>query len=683
MASDHLLSARVLLSDGTLREFRRDDLDRNDPFTSAVLAVADPIRDSKRWPKIWRNASGLDVRGIYKRNSLLPLLCGSEGSLGIILEAEISLVPRAKRSQLAIFYYPDLVTAMRAVPALLETQPSAIELMDHHLLALAQESKRYKMRVITGMPPALLIVEWEDGDHSAEARNLGAEMILDDPADQADVWNTRKEGLGILMSTRTDRRPLPFIEDCAVPVASLPEYVTRLSAILKRHGTEGAYYAHASAGCLHIRPLLDLRREDDRMRMDAIMDETVDLIAELGGTLTGEHGDGRSKTPYLARVFGRELVEAFDRIRAVFDPTGTFKPSGETRLRPMGFGEVDRCNGEGACRKNTGVMCPSFQATGDEALSTRGRANLLRAYFAGEDVAEALDATLSKCLACKACSAECPSQVDMARLKAEYIAKRGPTWRDRFYGNYDLLSRVGRKAGIPFEGLVKRLIGIHPNITMPRPARKGIPEIHVDKPDAILFIDTHIEYYEPQIGLAAMKLFDRMKLRVQPLRPGCCGRPAYSRGLLDEVKPLNFPGTCPVIVVEPSCLSMFENDTRFVSIESFLLDHADRLPRCPSEDITFHAHCHQKAMGKSGESKALLGLIGTVTEIDAGCCGMAGSFGYEHYSLSLAIAEDRFLPALRKAHGSILSASGRSCREMAARHGMRAKHPVEVLADAL
>lgn len=691
MAEDCLLSARVMLSDGSIRTFRHGDLS-TDPLTSKVLSISEPFRNSTRWPRTWRNASGLNLRGIYNRNSLLPLFCGSEGSLGIILEAEIVLVPRATKSRLAIYFYDDLVSAMRAVPALLETGPSAIELMDENVLRLAKESKRYRMRVITETPPAVLIVEHED-----ELPTLsGARMILDDPADQADVWNTRKEGLGILMSTRAARRPLPFIEDCAVPVPALPEYVTRLSGILRKHGTEGAYYAHASAGCLHIRPLLDLSSKPDRERMDAIMEETVDLVAELGGTLTGEHGDGRSKTPYHERIFGKELVEAFEKVRDAFDPHRIFRAAGETTLRadrpvrkrPDLVPEIDRCNGEGACRKMSGVMCPSYQATGDESLSTRGRANLLRAWTEGHPVEEALDASLSKCLACKACSFECPSQVDMARLKSEYIAERGPGITDRFFANYESLSKLGRRFGMPLEKLVKRIAGIHPRAPLPRPTPKGfMREFHVPNPDALLFIDTHIEYYEPQIGEAAMKVFERMKLKVLPVRPGCCGRPAYSRGIIDR-KPLDFPGTCPIIVVEPSCLSMFTEDRkdssgRFVSLEEFVIAHADRLGPLSSGAITFHSHCHQKAMGRSAESRAMLALAGNVTEIDSGCCGMAGSFGYEHYDLSLAIAEDRFLPSLRKAKGTMIAASGRSCREMAGRHGIAARHPIEILADSL
>jgi FAD/FMN-containing dehydrogenase/Fe-S oxidoreductase len=732
MASDHLLSARVMLSDGSVRTFARGDLDREDSLARDVMAAIEPVLDSPRWPRTWRNASGLDLRGVRRHNSLLPLLCGSEGSLGILLEAAVKLVPKPERSQLALFYYDDLVTAMKHVPALLATKPSAVELMDRTLLELARKSPKFELKVIQDSPTAVLVVEYENRDASAEARALGARMVLDDPASQREVWNTRKEGLGILCSRRGKRRPIPFIEDCAVPVDLLPEYVTRLDAIIRGNGTEGAYYAHASAGCLHIRPLLDLHDPEDRARMTRITEETVDLVAELGGTLTGEHGDGRSKSPYLERVFGPELVAAFDAVRRAFDPTGILRPAGETSMRiddekrprrdvstlmtwPEPFDrEVERCNGEAACRKVDGVMCPSFQATGDESLSTRGRANLMRAWLEGEAVEEALDETLRKCLACKACSSECPSQVDMSALKAEYRNTRPPTMSDYFFGHFAELAEIGRRMGAAATGrwaaaFAKRLAGIHENCDLPAPVAESFltrcgPVPAAADADAILFVDTHIEYFEPEIGLAAMKLLEALGIKVAPVRTECCQRPAFSRGLLRKARraleTFAIPGDQPVIVIEPSCLSMLQADApklvpalaplarRVISIEAFLLQHATRLaailPRERSAAL-LHTHCHQKATGESGSVARLLEIAFDVKPVHAGCCGMAGSFGYERatYPLSVAIAEDRYLPALRAAGDRRIAVPGRSCREMAARAGIQARHPVELLASLI
>lgn len=788
MASDHLLAARLLLADGSMRTFCRGDLsfagdlsggarDRGDAqeggsleavaplavalrgtgprgadphdtdsLTREVLGAIRPVLDSTRWPQTWRNASGLDLRGVWKRQSLLPLFCGSEGRLGILLDAEVGLVPLPAYTRLAVFTYDDLVTAMRAVPSLLALKPSAIELMDRQLLALARQSAHFRLRLITGEPAAILMVEFEgetaaDVDACAEeARGIGARMILSDAADQREIWATRREGLGLLMSRRARRRPLPFIEDCAVPVEKLPEYVERLGAILARHGTEGAYYAHASAGCLHIRPLIDLRDSQDRARMDAIMGETAALVAEFGGTLSGEHGDGFSKTPHLETIFGREIVAAFEAVRRAFDPHGLFRVPAKAALRvdrphrrapsmlarPDGFaGAVERCNGEATCRKRDGVMCPSFQATRDEALSTRGRANLLSAWMYGAPVEKTLDASLKQCLGCKACDAECPSNVDMSGLKAEYLYARrsvrgafdvGAMAADRFFASYADLASLGRRVGIPFPGLVKRLFGIHPNASMAAPVRDGFlvrwrrearawgmdPDAKPENADAILFVDTHMEYFEPEIGMAALKLCASLGLKVVPLRPGCCQRPAFSRGMLDKARrgleTLHVPGVNPVLVVEPSCLSMLRDDAprlaptlsglarRVIGIEEFLSPYASKLRlRRDESPIVLHSHCHQKAMHQEDAARRLLEAVGVVTTLDSGCCGMAGSFGYDAatYDLSLAIAEERFLPGLRKAKGVSIVLTGRSCREMAARHGIATRHPLELLADRL
>lgn len=728
MAADRFLGARVLLPDGSIRTFRRGDLDRKDDLTGRVLEITDPVKDSPRWPKTWRNASGLDIRGMYKHQTLLPLFCGSEGSLGIILEAEVELVPRPKRTQLALFHYDTLVAAMEHVPELLKLAPSAVELMDRTLMNLAAGSERFRLNVIREIPEALLVVEFEDADGTANAMRLGAKMIVDDPGAQAEVWKTRKEGLGILMSTRSARRPLPFIEDCAVPVPALPAYVTRLDEIIRRHGTEGAYYAHASAGCLHIRPLLDLHDAADRDRMNAIMDETVTLVAELGGTLSGEHGDGRSKRPYIGRIFGEELAAAFEAIQRVFDPAGIFRPDDATELRAQvpvarrideiagwkgGFAlELERCNGEAACRKLEGVMCPSFQATGDELLSTRGRANLLRAWMAGESLENEIEETLKKCLGCKACASECPSQVDMSAFKAQFRHARGATMQDKFFGNFETLSRLGRVTGVPLQGIVKAAVGIHSACRLPSPARRGFMDRIRDRchrdpdtADAILFVDTHMEYYEPGIGLAAMKIFDALGLKVTPLHLGCCGRPAFSRGLVDKARrdlgSLQIPGSCPVLVAEPSCLSMLRDDgpllssafrplsTRVRSIEEFLLEHESALAGLLKDGrpVAYHSHCHQKAMHLESAGLRLMKLAGPVTAIDSGCCGMAGSFGYEseNYDLSMKIASDRFLPALSRARQvrADVALPGRSCREQAERCGHKGTHPLILLAERL
>ena len=729
MAETALRRARLLLSDGTIREFREDDLDDRDPLTARALALADRVQDSPRWPRTWRNASGYNLRAIRRRNSLLPLLAGSEGTLGVLLEIEVELVERPRQSLMALFFYDEMLDSLRAVPALLASRPAAIELMDRRLLELAQRSAHFRMPLLEGADADVLVVEYLDDPAAADkARSLGARHVITDPAAQAGIWQTRKEGLGILMASRAARKPVPFIEDCAVAVEALPEYVERLDRIIRANGTESAYYAHASAGCLHIRPLLDLHDAADVERMKTITAEAVALLVELGGTLTGEHGDGRAKRPYWESFYGAELNAAFRELQAAFDPAGILAASDEGELRtalpvrrrfrpalewPSDFTlEVERCNGEGACRKQDGVMCPSFQATGDEALLTRGRANLLRAWLAGENVTSELDETLKRCLACKACSAECPSQVDMSAFKADFLAHRPPGVADLFFARFALLSALGRVFGVPFQGIVKKAIGIHPRCVLPVAVRAGFAARHrgrvaIEEADVILFVDTHVEYYEPEIGLAFMKLCETLGIKAHAGRFGCCSRPAYSRGRLKkaraDLRRIRIPGSCPVVVIEPSCCSMLKEDApgllpemrplaaRVTAPERFLLRYEEQLARLtrgrPRPRVFYHGHCHEKAAERHLDTARLLRLVCDVTEIDAGCCGMAGAFGYEeeNYLLAEAIAEERFLPALRRgrAEGARLAASGRSCREMATRHGLTTEHPLQVLASAL
>ena len=726
MAEDHLLSARVLLPDGSVRTFKRNDLDTSDELTKKVLQLADKVKGSPCWPRTWRTSSGLNIQGIYKRNSLLSLFAGAEGELGIILEIEASLVDKPHKTQLALFCYDSLIDAMKSVPELLATNPSAVELMDETLLLLASEGQHFKLKLIDSIPPALLVVEYEDRDMSDTAKKLGAKLIIDDPLKQQEVWNTRKEGLGILLSKRGRRRPVSFIEDYSVPVDVLPQYVARLDKLLKSYGTRGAYYGHASAGCLHIRPLLDISDIDDRKIMMGILDDTVELIKEFGGSLAGEHGDGKSKKPYLERIFGTDITQAFSLIQKSFDPYGIFKNNSKTYYRADYkqkrlwvsvldwqdgyFEDVSRCNGEATCKKSTLIMCPSYQVTGDETLSTRGRANLLNAYLAGEDVEKELDKTLSKCLACKGCSYECPSKIDMSLMKAEYCAHRPKHLRDYFYGHFNELSRLGRIVGgkVLFPSLVKRIFGIHQECSLPYVNTAGFlgkikPRCSISECDAILFVDTHIEYYEPEIGFAAMKLFDSIGVKVYPLRKGCCGRPAFSRGLLDKTRKdlmkLRFPGKQPIIVIEPSCYSMLKNDAprllpeikklseRVISVESFLLRYKKKLEtgfkNTEKQKVYYHAHCHQAASRTSNDVKDILSIVCEVIESDAGCCGMAGSFGYEkeNHKLSLQIANDRFIPFLKKSGEGRIALPGRSCREMALYHGIKGCHPLEILAD--
>lgn len=768
MAADHVRSLRVLLADGSEHVLGAGVDGRFHALRRMVRAKGDLIR--ARYPRTWRRVTGYNLPPLLEGDSLAPLFCGAEGTLGVILEAEVGLVERPEATALAVCRFGSLVEAMEAVGPILETNPSAVELLDGHLLGLTRGVPEYAARLPAlglasagPVPPAVLIVEYFVAGEAEGAAALGR---LEDrlrraghrggierrprPADQAAVWAVRKEGLGLLMSRRGDSKPLPFIEDCAVPVERLPEYVRGLEAIFKGLGVEAAFYAHASAGCLHVRPLVNPKTRDGRARMGAISDAVADLVLAVGGAMAGEHGDGLAKGKYMEKAFGKEIVDLFRSIKHLLDPKGLMNPGKiheaveflkdlryeertievETFLdwsRDGGLGRaVEMCNGEATCRKRDGLMCPSYQATQEEEHATRGRANLLLAALRGDlgpgdwarpEVGEALDL----CLACKGCLRECPAQVDMAKMKAEYLHRvrvtRGLPLADRLWGRVDLLlGWAARAPGLAHagRGVAGRILGLARGRSLPAvsPVRfTARPEARADgQPDVLLFADTFVEHIDPAPGLAALRLLRSAGFRPAVVRPGCCGRPAFSKGLLPEarararrvVEALG-DGGAPVVVLEPSCLSMFVQDyldllpgdgraaalaRRAVSLEAVVLRERGRFRFAPSKArLVVHPHCHQRAMGLGDATLEALRAAGArAAPTDAGCCGMAGSFGYEarHAAVSRAIFDDRLGPAVRASPDAVIVAPGVSCREQVRfMTGRPARHPAEVLADML
>jgi Fe-S oxidoreductase len=600
---------------------------------------------------------------------------------------------------------------------------------------------------------------------------IGGETVrVLEPARIAQVWGVRKAGLGLLMSMKGDYKPIPFIEDAAVPVEHLAAYIGNLDALAASHDTRVAYYAHASTGLLHVRPLINLKESEGVARLAAIAQGAFELVCRYGGTMSGEHGDGLARSCFNEQLFGPALYQAFCEVKATFDPQGIMNPGKIVdgppitenlrygpAYRPIelnttydfsadyGFaGAVEMCNGAGVCRRlSGGTMCPSYHATRDEEHSTRGRANLLRAALSGALPAEALTGSrmyqaLDLCLECKACKAECPSAVDMARLKAEwlshYYGEHGTPLRARLFGHIHALSRLGSSTA-PFSNwvlgarptrwLLEKAFGIHRRRRLPPFARTPFHRwfrrrrrvAGDSRPRVVLFHDTFMTYNEPQIGMAATELLEAAGYEVVVLeKRRCCGRPMISKGLLGQaqanaaynvalLEPYAREGV-PIVGCEPSCLLTIRDDypqlapgeaTQAVAAHTFTFEEflaaegraANLNFHGEQRRMLVHGHCHQKALVGTAPGKAALSLPPNyqVEEIPSGCCGMAGSFGYEHehYNLSLQIGELALLPAVRAAAPDVeIVAAGMSCRQQIAHATSRtARHPAQVLRDAL
>lgn len=826
MTADHVLAADVILADGSMAHFAPRPYDAPPPSGDTLAAHihrrvagivaqnADAIRAC--YPRTWRVASG------YRLNYLLPsggytatrpprwaadaaypavqgfnlaqLLAGSEGTLAIMTEVKVRLSPRPRQTALGILQFDSIHAAADAAPAILETQPSAVELVDRMMLRLTRSIPAYDrmLTFIEGDPAAALIVEYY-GDSEIELRasldRLERQMRLggqtDRPmalrramsaAEQANVWGVRKVGLGLLMSIQGDAKPIPFIEDVAVPVGRLGEYVREVERLFAAYGVQSAYYAHASAGCLHIRPLINTKSGDQVATMRAIAEEVLGIVVQMGGAMSSEHGDGLARSCWNERLYGPQVYQAFREVKQAFDPHGILNPgkivdapdmtehlrygpgyqtiSLQTHLdfsRQGGFARaVEQCNGAGVCRKSAasdGVMCPSFQATREEEHSTRGRANALRAALSGVLPPAALTEermfqVLDLCLECKACKAECPSGVDMAKIKYEFLAhyqaRHGMTLRSRLLANLDRVARLAQpfaplvNAALrarPVRELNERLLGIARERTLPAYASRtfhqmyrqqsAAPAQREDAASVVLFVDTFTNYYYPEIGLAALKVLGAAGYDVAVVEgQGCCGRPMISKGRLEQAREYTrrnvealapYAGRgIPIVGLEPACLltlrdealDLLPGDPRAqtvaghsLMIEEFLagLSEQGRLRlrwKPEARQVLVHGHCYQKALVGSRPLLTMLRLPGwAVEEIPSGCCGMAGSWGYEaeHYQLSHRIGEDRLFPAVRAAApDTLIAASGASCREQIGHFTQRnAQHPVVLLAQAL
>jgi Fe-S oxidoreductase len=684
-------------------------------------------------------------------------LVGSEGTLAYSerLHLKLSRIP-AQRA-LGVCHFPKFYTAMELTQHIVKLEPTAVELVDRTMIGLAREIPAFERTVnafIKGDPDAILLVEFAD-EKVGRLKDLvqlmadlglpGSVVEVTHDGLQKQIWEVRKAGLNIMMSMKGDGKPVSFIEDCAVPLEHLAEYTDRLTRVFEKHGTRGTWYAHASVGTLHVRPVLDMRR-DGAEKMRAIAEEACAMVKEYKGAYSGEHGDGLVRSEWIAPFFGARLTAALAEIKSWLDPRGLMNPGKIVnpsrmddrslfRFKPgyktvsltsyLDWGEwggydkaVEMCNNNGHCRKfDAGTMCPSYRATMDEQHLTRGRANTLRLALSKQlEFDEAKDA-LDLCVSCKGCKRECPTGVDMARMKIEFLAhyrsKHGLSARDRAIG---YLPRYAASAArlAPLSNFAASLLRSSLGFTTSRALPRWRTDFFRDegKPhgDVVLFVDTFNRYFEPDNARAAMKVLEAAGYRVYAPRGLCCGRTFLSVGLVDEAKrearrmvrflsPFVARGV-PIVGLEPSCLFSLRDEFPVLVgadlakgaffFEEFLARNPGKLKfRQMKAKALLHGHCHQKAFDAMPAVEKVLRLVPglEVETVQTGCCGMAGSFGYEaeHYEVSMKMAELSLLPAIRNSSKeTLLVADGTSCRhQIADGAGREAVHAARLLERAL
>lgn len=808
MTIDHVVAVRVMLSDGTVCEFSAKDAEaweaasagdsREAQLYQGVGELIETHHDEieRRYPKVMRRVSGYALDALLDQDwrNLASLIVGSEGTLGLVLEATVKLTPLPGATALCLVHFDDLIESLRHVPAMLEHGPSAIELLDEIIVSesMTNPATCGYAGFYEGSPNCVQIVEFmaeagTDAQRVAadKARAFAADMksrgvgtahvIRDEPRQIAEVWELRRLGVGLQSNIGGRRKPLDFIDDACVPVEHLAEYVQRLIELCDSHEVRMPICCHASVGVLHPKPMLDLHEPSDRKTMRKIAEAAFEMVVGYGGSWSSEHGDGTVRGAFVKRFYGDTIYIAFRDVKRLFDPANLMNPGKvidtagmdehlrhntpdyDVRLAQVksnyryeehgGFGlSVEQCNGVGACRKvGKGTMCPSYMATRDEDASTRGRANVLRLAMTGQLGGEGLadqsvmDA-MSLCLSCKACKTECPNAVDMSKMKSDVLQmhhdKHGTPMAATLVGHMRLAAALiggSLLAGPinyilslkPTRSVVQRLSGIDRRRTLPRFAGTSLSNWEeIDERvwgksadggrKVLLFADTYANYFEPNVGIAAVKLLRACGYSVEVVNPGCCQRPAISKGLVrlakhdgeqtlmslarDPYKDL------PILFIEPSCASAIVDDlpdlvddramaeavkARCLMLDDFLADEleAGRLAgRFESDhaELLIHGHCHQKALFGTRGMHRLFGSIEdqAFTEVDSGCCGMAGSFGYEHHDLSMQIGEQRLFPAVRAAQerGAVVCANGISCRhQISDGCGVQAKHWVELL----
>lgn len=815
MTADNLHAVDVVLSDGTPARFAptprstiTEQVVKGGLLGSiwqqlpAIAEHARPALDARR-PATWRRCGGYNLDRLLDADpiNLAEMICGSEGTLATLTEAELCLVPLPHFSAMVLVTFDDLNASLEAVPLILQSDPSAVEQIDRFLMRMQRAAGGdYSISNFIGAddPESVLVTEFY-GNTSAEVsakvaqleRELARHTIacrvyrfLDQESQRA-LWEMRKAQAGLLMRRRSDLKPLNFIEDVAVPVAQLAAYIGDILRVCTDLQVDVTMGAHASAGCLHVLPFVNLKHADDIEKMRQISSAAADLVLHYRGAMSSEHGDGLARSWLNRHVFGDDIYRAFQQVKAVFDPEHRMNPGKvvdgppitsdlrygatyqtiklQTQFdwsKDLGFaGAVEMCNGQGYCRKvSGGTMCPSYMVTRDERDSTRGRANALRNVLNGRLPREQLVShdmydVFDLCVGCKACQSECPSSVDMTRIRSEFLymyhQEHGLDLRTRAFGYMPLLSRVmtthpllARLANAmltvsPVAAIISRVLRIAPQRHLPRFARRfshrkqeQVQHDHSVSPIAggiqplehtqaasqvVLYVDTWSEHHYPAIAQAAYDVLSTAGYDVIVPPYVCCGRTFLSKGMLPEAKlaaervfeqlGAYAERGIPIVGLEPSCILTFRDEylelTKHprradlahaaVTFEEFVTANAARfsavlVPHMAGKAL-LHGHCHQKALSGTSSAHAALKLAGyDVHEVDSGCCGMAGSFGYEaeHDSISRAMAQRALIPAVRAETDAVIVAAGVSCRQQIGDLAERvAIHPAEALARCL
>ena len=803
----HVRSAEVLLADGTQTTFEPLDHDgwqqhmRKEGLEGTIYRSLDALlaeqadivaRDT---PDHWRRNSGYRVEHLMNGSmngdgtrNLAELLCGSEGTLAVVTELTLDLVPRPEQTALGIVHFHTRDDALRAVTSILNTDPAAVELFDGVAIERARQTPGFRDRLsfIDGEPGSVLIVEYFGDSKSELAADLdeleavmesasrGYQVVrLFDPEAIKNAWTVRKEGLGLIMGVKSEYKPWPVIEDASVPVEHLADYIQDLSRLIDGTGTKAVYYAHASAGCLHVRPFINTKDAVEVEKMHHIAEGSMKLVKKYRGVVSSEHGDGLVRARMSERLLGEELYDVYRRTKAIFDPKHLLNPGKVVDAPPMnenlrmgpgyttrpvttemdfsadgGFAEaIELCNGNGACRKlKSGTMCPSFMVTREEEDSTRGRANALRSALAGNLPDEAWTSdrmyeVMDLCIQCKACKTECPSNVDMAKIKTEWLhhywEDNGVPLRTRLFAQQPRLARliggtplahmvnwVNRQT--PIRALMEATLGISSERELPPFAARSFTQWYGKQawpdegPPVVLFADTFNNFHTPDVAQSAAEFLRATGHSVRiPQQTVCCGRTLLSKGFVNDAQlqaletvealyPYAEQGI-PIVGLEPSCiltlrdefLSLLPGEPRAevlaeqaMTFDEFVAQRADDGAfehvawNGRPERVMLHGHCHQKALAGTTTTEKALALPGShVDTVDAGCCGMAGAFGYEseHLDVSHQMAERVLAPAVRETPDTTcIAAPGFSCRsQIKDTTGRTALHPAQVLRQAL